>query len=71
MSNVEDKDYTVKEVASIAGVTVKTLHHYDALGLLKPARMSYAGYRIYTHVELERFRRRLQPDFRGDEPRPH
>ncbi|MHB9145829.1 MAG: MerR family transcriptional regulator [Symbiobacteriia bacterium] len=40
--------YTVKAVADIAGISVRTLHHYDAIGLLKPAQKSAAGYRLYT-----------------------
>src|SRR5262245_3476498 len=45
--------YSVAELAELAGVTVKTLHHYDRLGLLRPRR-SNAGYRLYTSRELER-----------------
>jgi len=39
--------YRVHEFAELAGVTVKAVHHYDRLGLLKPAR-NEAGYRLYT-----------------------
>jgi DNA-binding transcriptional MerR regulator len=45
--------YTVTELADLAGVTVKTLHHYDRLGLLRPRR-SNAGYRLYVARDLER-----------------
>lgn len=45
--------YRVREFAALAGVTVKALHHYDRLGLLKPARTT-AGYRVYAHADLER-----------------
>lgn len=45
---------TVKQVASLAGVTVRTLHHYDQIGLLKPSRRSPAGYRLYEDRDLER-----------------
>jgi DNA-binding transcriptional MerR regulator len=45
--------YKVHEFAELSGVTVKTLHHYDRLGLLKPRR-SEAGYRIYAERDLER-----------------
>ena len=45
---------TVKEVEKLTGVTVRTLHHYDALGLLKPARVTAAGYRLYDERALER-----------------
>lgn len=46
--------FTVKEVSSLAGVTVKTLHHYHKLGLLLPTEISEAGYRLYGSRELER-----------------
>lgn len=45
---------TVKEVSRITGVTVRTLHHYDAVGLLKPAKVTEAGYRLYDEATLER-----------------
>lgn len=45
--------YTVKAVADLAGVSVRTLHHYDSIGLLKPARVSESGYRLYSDHELE------------------
>ena len=43
---------TVKEVSQMTGVSVRTLHHYDAIGLLKPAQVSEAGYRLYDDVAL-------------------
>ena len=54
MSIVEEKSYTVKEVSALAQVTIKALHHYDAIGLLKPSKLSSAGYRLYGHAELQR-----------------
>ena len=45
---------TVKEVSRITGVSVRTLHHYDAIGLLKPTRITDAGYRLYDDTALER-----------------
>jgi len=42
------------EFAEMAGVTVRTLHHYDELGLLRPAAKSEAGYRLYTLGDLSR-----------------
>ena len=45
---------TVKEVSKITGVSVRTLHHYDAIGLLKPSRTTEAGYRLYDEQALER-----------------
>lgn len=51
--------YTVKAVAALAGVSVRTLHHYDAIGLLKPAQVSDAGYRQYSDADLERLQQVL------------
>ena len=48
------KLWTVSQVAGLAHVTVRTLHHYDEIGLLVPARRSAAGYRLYGRPELER-----------------
>jgi DNA-binding transcriptional MerR regulator len=45
--------YRVHEFAELAGVTVKALHHYDRLGLLRPRRTA-AGYRVYTPADLVR-----------------
>lgn len=46
--------YTVKDVAKLAGISIRTLHHYDQIGLLKPERKSPAGYRLYTGKDMER-----------------
>jgi MerR family transcriptional regulator, thiopeptide resistance regulator len=45
---------TVGEVAELAGVTVRTLHHYDEIGLLVPGARSDAGYRLYGYEDLAR-----------------
>ncbi len=45
---------TVKEVSKITGVSVRTLHHYDAIGLLKPTKVTEAGYRMYDDTALSR-----------------
>ena len=45
---------TVKEVSMLTGVSVRTLHHYDAIGLLKPAQVTEAGYRLYDDASLRR-----------------
>ncbi len=45
---------TVNEVSKLTGVSVRSLHHYDAIGLLKPARVTEAGYRLYGENELAR-----------------
>ena len=45
---------TVHEVSRLTGVSVRTLHHYDAIGLLKPAHVTQAGYRLYDDAALRR-----------------
>jgi len=45
---------TVKEVSRITGVSVRTLHHYDAIGLLRPTKITDAGYRLYDDTALQR-----------------
>nr|BFE79623.1 hypothetical protein GCM10020093_022240 [Planobispora longispora] len=46
--------HSVGQVARLAGVTVRTLHHYDELGLLSPGQRTASGYRRYTDSDLER-----------------
>jgi MerR family transcriptional regulator, thiopeptide resistance regulator len=45
---------TVGETAAATGVTVRTLHHYDRIGLVRPAARSAAGYRLYAPADVER-----------------
>jgi len=72
--------YQASEFAKLAGVTVRALHHYDKLGLLRPKQRSGAGYRLYTArdfarleqivvlkflgMPLKQIRRLLEPDAR-------
>ncbi|SED12848.1 DNA-binding transcriptional regulator, MerR family [Rhizobiales bacterium GAS191] len=51
--------YTVKETAKLSGVSVRTLHHYDEIGLLKPACLGANGYRYYGRDELLRLQQIL------------
>lgn len=51
--------YTVKKLAALAGVTVRTLHHYDEIGLLTPSRHEENGYRYYGDGEMLRFQQIL------------
>jgi DNA-binding transcriptional MerR regulator len=51
--------YTVKKLAELAGVSVRTLHHYDQLGLLAPFERTEAGYRLYGEQELLRLQQIL------------
>lgn len=48
---------TVGELAKRAGLTVRTLHHYDHIGLLQASARSDAGYRLYTQADVERLYR--------------
>ena len=53
------KLYQVQEVAGIARITVRTLHHYDAIGLLTPSGRTRAGYRLYSDTDLLRLQQIL------------
>ncbi|MFF9590292.1 MerR family transcriptional regulator [Streptomyces sp. NPDC014646] len=52
-------DYSVGQVAGFAGVTVRTLHHYDAVGLLSPGGRSHSGHRRYDDADLDRLQQIL------------
>jgi DNA-binding transcriptional MerR regulator len=56
--------YQIQQFAQLAGVTVRALHHYDRLGLLKPRR-SGAGYRLYSERDLERLEQIVALKFIG------
>ena len=43
-------------MAELAGVTVRTLHHYDEIGLLRPSARTSAGHRVYSAGDVERLR---------------
>ena len=47
---------TVHEVSALTGVSVRALHHYDAVGLVRPAKLTDAGYRLYGEEEIARLR---------------
>ncbi|MFE6976524.1 MerR family transcriptional regulator [Streptomyces sp. NPDC057682] len=51
--------YSVGQVSAFAGVTVRTLHHYDKAGLLSPSGRSHAGYRLYGEADLARLQQIL------------
>ncbi|MFE1207171.1 MerR family transcriptional regulator [Streptomyces sp. NPDC058762] len=51
--------YSVGQVSTFAGVTVRTLHHYDKAGLLSPSDRSPAGYRLYNEADLVRLQQIL------------
>ena len=50
---------TVQEVSRLAGVSVRTLHYYDQIGLLRPTTVTEAGYRLYDDTALERLQQIL------------
>ena len=51
--------YTVKQLSTLAGVSVRTLHYYDEIGLLKPSTMGENGYRYYAEEALIRLQQIL------------
>jgi DNA-binding transcriptional MerR regulator len=53
------RTYSVKELASMAGISTRTLHYYDAIGLLTPNRRSGNQYRVYEHSHLLRLQQIL------------
>ncbi len=55
MAGVEEH-WTVGRVAELAGVSVRTLHHYDRIGLVRPSARTPAGYRAYRAGDMERLR---------------
>ena len=56
---VDVEEHTVGEVARLSHISVRTLHHYDAIGLVVPSGRSAAGYRLYCAEDLERLRQVL------------
>lgn len=50
---------TVKEISERTGISVRTLHYYDEIGLLKPTSYSEGGYRLYDDKALERLQQIL------------
>ena len=45
---------SITEIAKQTGISVRTLHHYDAIGLLKPTFVAESGYRYYDDAAVER-----------------
>ena len=56
---MEMAEYTVQQLAKLAGVSVRTLHYYDEIGLLAPSLRTAAGYRMYGERELLRLQQLL------------
>ena len=53
---------TVNEVSRLSGVSVRTLHHYDEIGLLKPAYVAENGYRMYDDTSLKKLQSILRTE---------
>lgn len=60
--------FQAREFAELAGVTVRTLHHYDRLGLLKPKQRTESGYRLYEAQDLERLEQIVALKYPGLSP---
>jgi DNA-binding transcriptional MerR regulator len=54
LSGGENVEYTIKKLGQLAGVSARTLRYYDEIGILLPARINSAGYRIYGQAEVDR-----------------
>jgi len=65
MATDRPRSYKIKEFASLTKVTVRALHHYDHLGLLKPSGRTESGYRIYTEPDLLRLQQIVTLKFMG------
>lgn len=52
-------EYTVQKLARLAGISSRTLRYYDEIGILKPARISSSGYRIYGQAEVDKLQQIL------------
>jgi DNA-binding transcriptional MerR regulator len=52
-------EYTVQKLASLTGISTRTLRYYDEIGILKPARINSSGYRIYGQAEVDRLQQIL------------
>src|ERR1700752_5457132 len=61
----EKQQFQAIEFAKLAGVTVRTLHHYDRIGLLKPSGYTGAGYRLYRQQDLIRLQQIVTLKFIG------
>jgi len=59
------KNYLIKEFADLTKVTVRTLHYYDQIGLLKPSYQKANGYRVYTDEDLLRLQQIVTLKFMG------
>ncbi|MGO1228476.1 MAG: MerR family transcriptional regulator, partial [Brachybacterium sp.] len=59
MTETQHEDLTVGRIADLVGVSVRTLHHWDSIGLVRPSGRSWSGYRLYDAPDLARIHRVL------------
>lgn len=57
---------TVKQVSDLTGISVRALHYYDEIGLLKPSEITEAGYRLYDDEALKTLQQILLVKFHMD-----
>lgn len=50
---------TVKQIANLVGISVRTLHYYDEINLLNPTKLSKSGYRLYSETDLDKLQQIL------------
>src|SRR5258708_13840869 len=62
---MDERRYRIGEFATLTGVSLRTLHHYGQLGLLRPAEHSEAGYRLYSERDLLRLQQILTLRYLG------
>lgn len=65
MTRTDKKLFQPREFAKLSGVTVRTLHHYDRMGLLKPTRYTGAGFRLYSENDFARLEQIVALKFIG------
>jgi len=66
-----ERTYKIGELAGAVGITVRTLHHYDRIGLLKPSGHTENGHRLYSQADLARLQQGHDPALPGIPARPH
>src|SRR6266850_4756403 len=65
MKEAREPMYQANDFARLAGVTVRTLHHYDRIGLLKPSGYTSSGFRLYRKEDLVRLQQIVTLKFIG------
>src|SRR5919197_6496338 len=65
MKMASEQLFQARNFAKLTGVSVRTLHHYDRLGLLKPSRYTRAGYRLYSEGDFARLEQIVALKFIG------